>query len=188
MVRSFAAEERLLTSRHETLQRSKPFETGILIAQVGPKVDTLLRFVPTPEQEGSPAGTLDANWILEHAMQVSRMVPGGVAVLGCYAFAATAKLSSIETKLQPVLSKLAKQLPASASERQAVLLSLPSDAKKVACRALPIGATRLQPIEIKALPSAPQVGAAARPNPSTASACYSSRGRRSLFPTPCSWH
>ena len=149
MPRVLQAEERLVAAFHENLQRSSAFETGLLVAHAGSKTDTLLRLVATPPDEGGQAAVLDASWALEHGKQVARMLPGGVVVLGCYAFAPTAKLAGLEVQLQPVLASLAKRLPASVSDRQAALLLLPTDAKKAACRTLPLGAPKLQAAELK---------------------------------------
>ena len=77
MPRVCTVEERLLTSRHESLQKTKTFETGLLVGSVGSKADALLHFVPTPEQEGSKASAVDADWMAEHAAQVARMLSGG---------------------------------------------------------------------------------------------------------------
>lgn len=150
MPRTCTIEERLLTSRLESLQKTKNFETGLIIGSVGSKADALLHFVSTPEQESSKPGVIDANWMLEHAAQVARMLPGGVAVLGCYVFAAQAKLAKSEATLLPMLATVAKRLDASLTERQAVLVLLPSDAKKATCRALTVASPgKAQPVELK---------------------------------------
>ena len=158
MPRACVVEEKIVTGRHEALQRSKNFETGLLVAQVGGKLDTLLHFAPTPEQEGGQAGVLDAEWMLEHAAQVARMLPGGLAVIGCYLFAAGSKKVTSEATLLPLLSTLAKRLDPSVAERQALLLLMPSDAKKVTCRALSAAApTKMQPFELKMSHAPPQL-------------------------------
>jgi olfactory receptor-like protein len=41
----------------------------------------------------------DRDWIVEHARQVCLMLPGGVDVLGLYAFAADCELSACDTRL-----------------------------------------------------------------------------------------
>ena len=159
MPRALAIEESALTQQHEARQRSKRFETGLLVAQAGAKLDTILRLVPTPDEGGgdAAAGAVDADWVLEHATQVARMLPGGVVVLGCYAFAAGAKLPHAEAKLVPVLAALAKRLPSELAERHAALLLLPSDSKKATCRALPLGSARAQPLELKFTHAPPQL-------------------------------
>ena len=158
MPRALSADDALL-GHHEKLQRTKSFETGLLLAQAGAKADTLLRFVPTPEQEeGVKAVAVDPDWMLEHAVQVSRMLPGGVVVLGCYVFAPNAKLAPQEAKLQQVLHAIAKRLPPSVSEPHAVLLLLPSDAKKVVCKSCAAAPpVRLQPLDLKTSPKPPEL-------------------------------
>ena len=150
-MRTLNISDQLLASSLESKQRTKTFETGLLIAHHGAKVDTILRLVPTPSADSkSAATTLDADWMLAHAAQVSRMLPGGIVVLGVYVFAPNAKLSSMEPKLQQLLGSLLKQLPAAGPESNPAALLLPTDAKKASCKALlPPGAARLQPLEIK---------------------------------------
>lgn len=158
MPRTLSIDDTLL-GHHEKLQRTKSFETGLLLAQAGAKADTLVRFVPTPEQEeGVKAVVVDPDWMLEHAVQVSRMLPGGVVVLGCYVFASNAKLAPQEAKLQQVLHAIAKRLPPSVSEPHAVLLLLPSDAKKVVCKSCAAAPpVRLQPLDLKTSPKPPEL-------------------------------
>jgi hypothetical protein len=164
MVRTVTVEESLLTQRHEGLQRTTKFQTGLLLAHVGSKADMLLHLVPTPVADGKEQKEgIDVDWMAQHAKQVAQMLPGGIAVYGAYVFAAGAKLSKLETALQPVLSMLSKRVNGLSSDaegisdRQAVLLQLPSDAKKPLCRVLVHGAARLQPIELKMAREAPQL-------------------------------
>ena len=152
MGRGVSIEEALLTRTHEELQRRSKFETGLLVGLQGAKADTLLRIVPTPAEDDAPAATLAVEWILQHAAQVAKMLPGGVVVVGVYVLAPTAKLSALEPKLLPLLDKLSKRLPADAiskAERQAVLLQLPTDSRKASCRAATPGAAKLAPVELK---------------------------------------
>ena len=149
-MRTLNISEQLLASELESKQRTKTFETGLLLAHHGAKVDTILRLVPTPSADSkSAATTLDADWMLAHAAQVSRMLPGGIVVLGVYVLAPNAKLSSMEPKLQLLLGSLLKQLPAAGAESSPAALLLPTDAKKASCKALLPGGARLQPLEIK---------------------------------------
>ena len=149
-MRTLNISEQLLASELESKQRTKTFETGLLLAHHGAKVDTILRLVPTPSADSkSAATTLDADWMLAHAAQVSRMLPGGIVILGVYVLAPNAKLSSMEPKLQLLLGSLLKQLPPAGAESNPAALLLPIDAKKASCKALLPGGARLQPLEIK---------------------------------------
>jgi hypothetical protein len=149
-MRTLNISDQLLASELESKQRTKTFETGLLLAHHGAKVDTILRLVPTPSADSkSAATTLDADWMLAHAAQVSRMLPGGIVVLGVYVLAPNAKLTSMEPKLQLLLGSLLKQLPPAGPESNPAALLLPTDAKKASCKALLPGGARLQPLEIK---------------------------------------
>ena len=82
MPRAIQISEQLLNSHYEDLQKRKAFETGLVVALQGAKADTVLRFIRTPEaEEGQEAKTIVTDWVLEHANQVARMLPGGVVVL-----------------------------------------------------------------------------------------------------------
>ena len=74
--------EQLLASELESKQRTKTFETGLLLAHHGAKVDTILRLVPTPSADSKSAATmLDADWMLAHAAQVLDRAERPVACL-----------------------------------------------------------------------------------------------------------
>ncbi|XP_062873074.1 protein odr-4 homolog isoform X2 [Trichomycterus rosablanca] len=69
-------------------------ETGLFIGQSSTQRDFVVLAVPTPhrENEGNAEGrrqltsldSIDVEWVAEHARQVSRMLPGGVSVLGLF--------------------------------------------------------------------------------------------------------
>ena len=142
MPRTLNIFDQLLNTSFETKQRTKAFETGLLIAHQGAKVDTVLRLIPTPTAEdGKPATALDSDWVLSHAKAVSRMLPGGIVVLGVYVLAPNAKLSTMEPRLQLLLGSLGGKEP--------VVLLFPTDAKKPSARCLLPDANRLQPLEIR---------------------------------------
>ena len=165
-MRTLNISEQLLASELESKQRTKTFETGLLLAHHGAKVDTILRLVPTPSADSkSAATTLDADWMLAHAAQVSRMLPGGIVVLGVYVLAPNAKLSSMEPKLQLLLGSLLKQLPPAGAESNPAALLLPTDAKKASCKALLPGGARLQPLEIKSTRTAAALHRFSNPHP-----------------------
>ena len=165
-MRTLNISEQLLASELESKQRTKTFETGLLLAHHGAKVDTILRLVPTPSADSkSAATTLDADWMLAHAAQVSRMLPGGIVILGVYVLAPNAKLSSMEPKLQLLLGSLLKQLPPAGAESNPAALLLPIDAKKASCKALLPGGARLQPLEIKSTRTAAALHRFSNPHP-----------------------
>lgn len=68
--------------------------TGLLAGQSSPQRDFVVLAVQTPhrESEGQPKASkgvgplddIDVEWVTEHAKQVSRMLPGGLSVLGLF--------------------------------------------------------------------------------------------------------
>ena len=158
MPRLVHIEEKLLSSTHEDLQKRNAFETGLLLALQGAKSDTILRFIRTPDtEEAQQASTLSPEWLVEHATQVARMLPGGVVVVGLYVLAPTSKFATVESKLLSVLTTLAKRLSSRVAEKQAILLQLPTDSRRATCRSAAHGATKLQPTELKPVPAPTQV-------------------------------
>uniref|UniRef100_A0A3Q0QTF2 Protein odr-4 homolog n=1 Tax=Amphilophus citrinellus TaxID=61819 RepID=A0A3Q0QTF2_AMPCI len=67
-------------------QKADPV-TGLLIGQSSAQRDFVIMATRTPQREESAAAagdTVDKEWITEHARQVSRMLPGGLSVLGVF--------------------------------------------------------------------------------------------------------
>ncbi|XP_048117028.1 protein odr-4 homolog [Alosa alosa] len=67
---------------------SAAFTTGLLIGQSSPQRDYVVLPTKTPQRgTESSSGALDdvdIEWVTEHAKQVSRMLPGGLSVLGVF--------------------------------------------------------------------------------------------------------
>uniref|UniRef100_A0A3B3CD28 Protein odr-4 homolog n=1 Tax=Oryzias melastigma TaxID=30732 RepID=A0A3B3CD28_ORYME len=58
--------------------------TGLLIGQSSGQRDFVVIAAPTPKDEESAGKTVDKEWVSEHARQVSRMLLGGLTVLGVF--------------------------------------------------------------------------------------------------------
>ncbi|KAK2843963.1 hypothetical protein Q5P01_010622 [Channa striata] len=58
--------------------------TGLLIGQSSAQRDFVIMATRTPQRDESAGPSLDKEWITEHARQVSRMLPGGLSVLGVF--------------------------------------------------------------------------------------------------------
>jgi hypothetical protein len=159
MVRLVQILDSLLSERLESLQKTSDFETGLLLAQTGSQCDTVLCFVPTPssdDEAGGAAVSVDSSWMVTHAEAVAHMLPGGVAVIGAYLFSPSGKFSALEAKMRPVLSAALRQLRG-VEEAQALLLLLPSDARKASARVFAASSTSLKPLELKTTSMPPQV-------------------------------
>lgn len=162
----------LLSERLESLQSSSTFETGLLLAQNGSQADTVLHLIPTPssDEDGSVPGSVDASWMMTHADAVSHMLPGGIAVLGAYLFSPCAKFPALEVKLRPVLAAALKRLNG-VDEAQAVLLLLPTDARKASARVLAANSPSMKPLELNTISTPPQVSLRAGPRQSELPFC-----------------
>ncbi|KAF4800780.1 Protein odr-4 like protein [Turdus rufiventris] len=95
MGRTYLVEEGIGQYLTELSTKVKPYVTGLLIGQCSPQRDYVIRAVRTPPKEqqqedsvGPPKlASLDEEWITTHASQVSRMLPGGLLVLGVFMIA-----------------------------------------------------------------------------------------------------
>uniref|UniRef100_A0A3Q4G283 Protein odr-4 homolog n=1 Tax=Neolamprologus brichardi TaxID=32507 RepID=A0A3Q4G283_NEOBR len=67
-------------------QKADPV-TGLLIGQSSTQRDYVVMAIRTPQKEESAAAarnSVDKEWVTEHARQVSRMLPGGLSVVGVF--------------------------------------------------------------------------------------------------------
>ncbi|KAM9323548.1 protein odr-4 homolog isoform 1-T3 [Pholidichthys leucotaenia] len=81
--------------------------TGLLIGQSSPQKDFVVMASRTPSKEESTAAAvnpLDKEWVSEHARQVSRMLPGGLSVLGVFIISDTDAKDSLTTLRQLVFA------------------------------------------------------------------------------------
>ena len=114
--RTCLIEEATIQPTFDTLLQTRaPPQVGLLLGklEVGAR-DFILALVPAPPSDtgsgargagSSPGGgkggkgggsgggdklEVDEEWIIEHSLQVSRMLPGGVSIVGLYAFGSDA--------------------------------------------------------------------------------------------------
>lgn len=135
MARPVQAEDAITEYFEGLINQRVAAEVGLLIGKpvVGSR-SLLLAVVPSPEQEGQPAVTISAtgaassssskgkkgggggggatarlepDWIAEHARQVSRMMPGGLEVLGLYLLAPEAAWGSAVGQMCSALATMA---------------------------------------------------------------------------------
>ncbi|XP_066535908.1 protein odr-4 homolog isoform X2 [Hoplias malabaricus] len=94
--------------------------TGLLIGQSSAQKDYVVLAVKTPvrESEGgsegrrvsSPLEDIDAEWVSEHARQVSRMLPGGVSVLGLFLITPPELLKEAQNTLKRLIFAVDKYI------------------------------------------------------------------------------
>ncbi|XP_059201394.1 protein odr-4 homolog [Centropristis striata] len=77
--------------------------TGLLIGQSSAQRDFVVTATRTPQTDES-SGTADKEWVTEHARQVSRMLPGGLSVLGVFIITDTDSKDTLTTLRQLVFA------------------------------------------------------------------------------------
>ncbi|XP_020618091.1 protein odr-4 homolog [Orbicella faveolata] len=135
------------------------WQIGLIIGQLSPQRDYVLHLARTPEQSGNSDGeskpaTMDEienNWIIEHAHQVSRMLTGGLDVVGVFAFGPTDMLTKTQGKLRQLVFSFQKNVhhrPASYFgdlSHSRILLQICSATKKITCRTIDVSDQRATP-------------------------------------------
>ncbi|XP_044074401.1 protein odr-4 homolog [Siniperca chuatsi] len=81
--------------------------TGLLIGQSSTQRDFVVMATRTPQREEptlAAGKSLDKEWVTEHARQLSRMLPGGLSVLGVFIIADTDAKDTLTTLRQLVFA------------------------------------------------------------------------------------
>ncbi|NXP49712.1 ODR4 protein, partial [Heliornis fulica] len=149
MGRTYFVEETLGQYLSDLSTKSKPYVTGLLIGQCSPQRDYVIQAVRTPpkeEQKGdnitpSNLASVDEEWIVTHASQVSRMLPGGLLVLGVFIIATPELSKDCQNALRRLIFSVEKSLtkrrlwkPAEEEVSDRAALQICSATKKVVCR------------------------------------------------------
>ncbi|XP_017939328.1 protein odr-4 homolog isoform X2 [Manacus vitellinus] len=148
MGRTYFVEEGIGQYLSELSTAVKPYVTGLLIGQCSPQRDYVIRAVRTPpkdqhkEQNSPPKlASLDEEWITTHASQVSRMLPGGLLVLGVFMIASPELAKDGQNALRKLIFSVEKSLtkrrlwkPAEEEVSDRAALQICSATKKVVCR------------------------------------------------------
>ncbi|XP_058887715.1 protein odr-4 homolog isoform X6 [Acipenser ruthenus] len=118
--------------------------TGLLIGQCSPQRDFVLLAVRTSPKE-TQSDEVDEEWVVEHATQVSRMLPGGLAVLGVFLRAAPELSIQAQNILRRLVFAVEKSITkarlwklANDEVHDRVALNICSETKKVLCRSFDV--------------------------------------------------
>lgn len=130
--------------------QGRTFISGLLIGQCSSQKDYVILATRTPlreEQNENPKHpkakleSLDEEWATEHASQVSRMLPGGILVLGIFIITTLELANDFQNALRRLIFSMEKSISRKrlwnfteeeVSER--VILHVCSSTKKVSCR------------------------------------------------------
>ncbi|XP_077784457.1 protein odr-4 homolog isoform X3 [Podarcis muralis] len=150
MGRSYFVEEAVGQYLSELATNSQALLTGLLVGQCSQQRDYVVLAVRTPPKEEesksntsrrSDLSNIDEEWIAAHANQVSRMLPGGLLVLGVFTVAAPELAKEIQNTLRKLVFSVEKSVARkrlwNISEEDVsdrVALHLCSATKKMLCR------------------------------------------------------
>ncbi|KAM8929958.1 protein odr-4 homolog [Pelodytes ibericus] len=94
MGRSYYVEETVEKYFSKLIQLEKPYITGLIVGQCSSPRDYVILATQTPQKDNceepkpkpgfSKLDEIDDDWVSVHASQVSRMLPGGLLVLGAF--------------------------------------------------------------------------------------------------------
>ncbi|XP_039176547.1 protein odr-4 homolog isoform X3 [Crotalus tigris] len=150
MGRSYFVEETVGQYLSDLSAKSKRLITGLLVGQCTQQRDYVLLAIQTPvkeEESNSSANhhadlsNIDEEWTAAHARQVSRMLPGGLLVVGVFIIS----VPELAKEIQNILRKLLFSIEKSAARKRLwslseedvsdrVALHLCSTTKKILCR------------------------------------------------------
>ncbi|XP_031558529.1 protein odr-4 homolog [Actinia tenebrosa] len=153
---------------------TQTWRTGLILGQMGTQKYHVVHLTRTPEQTNSEGSEEDAapskvkpsspdkideSWFIEHARQVSRMLVGGLDIIGIFIFGPPDMLSKAQTKVRQLLYSLYKATYLRFSAffdpedlvHTRVILQICSKTKKVTCRTLDMSDNKstAQPAEYK---------------------------------------
>ncbi|XP_030428536.1 protein odr-4 homolog isoform X3 [Gopherus evgoodei] len=149
MGRSYFVEEAVGQYLSDFSTKPKACVTGLLIGQCSPQRDYVILAIRTPprgEQNESnknypKLADIDEEWVTGHASQLSRMLPGGLLVLGVFIVAAPELAKDIQNALRKLVFSVEKSIGkkrlwnfAEEEVSDRVALHLCSATKKILCR------------------------------------------------------
>ncbi|XP_034265499.1 protein odr-4 homolog [Pantherophis guttatus] len=150
MGRSYFVEEAVGQYLSDLTAKPKRLITGLLVGQCSQQRDYVLLAIRTPvkeEESNSSANhhtdlsNIDEEWTAAHARQVSRMLPGGLLVLGVFIISVPELAKEIQNILRKLLFAVEKSVArkrlwniAEEDVSDRVVLHLCSTTKKILCR------------------------------------------------------
>ncbi|XP_062515635.1 protein odr-4 homolog isoform X2 [Corticium candelabrum] len=149
MVWVVIAEESVQTIIEGLCNKCK-LQLGLLIGQNSQQKTFVVTAVATAVQENGNEGDLeiDEAWVVEHARQVARMLPGGLDIIGVFLISSSESMTQYQSQLRSVMHKicricqmydqLASVVPASTQSLERVSLEISTITRKYTCRVLDI--------------------------------------------------
>lgn len=104
MGRGYIVEDAVESYLSQLCELKSTTVSGLLIGQSSAQRDFIVMASRTPLKEGSAGDSFDRDWVTEHARQVSRMLPGGLSVLGVFIISESDAKDTLTTLRQLVFS------------------------------------------------------------------------------------
>ncbi|KAG0447825.1 hypothetical protein HPP92_028142 [Vanilla planifolia] len=101
--------------------------------------------------EANPSLLIDGEWVAEHARQVSRMLLGGMSVVGIYVWSSEAAFKATSTLVfSQVIRGVAQALPAFESKiNERLLVHISYSPRRWACRNFSVASADMRPCDFK---------------------------------------
>ncbi|KAJ8918496.1 hypothetical protein NQ315_008194 [Exocentrus adspersus] len=159
MVRSAVADEHLLQYITKTAKRNI-CSVGLILGQVCLGKDYVIHFAKTPPyQSQEPKSITDVNnmWVADHAHHATRMLPGGMFVLGIFLISPEDAFTQYNSKIVSILSAIHKALIEipylhGSGSTEKLVLNYCSKNDKYSAKYYDVNTSRVQPGDIKFLP------------------------------------
>lgn len=134
--------------------------------------DYVIHFAKTPpyqsedqKKEGLPAkqikniSEVNEKWVADHARHATRMLPGGMFVLGIFIVSPEDLLSQFNSKIKGILTTVHKQLEDNSylygnENSEKLVLNYCTKTEKYLAKSYDINTARVQPVDFKFLPKA----------------------------------
>ncbi|XP_022786884.1 protein odr-4 homolog isoform X2 [Stylophora pistillata] len=142
-----------------SLYGSHKWQIGLIVGQLSSQRDYILHLARTPDQSGNSDGSgetaalddIENRWIIEHAHQVSRMLTGGLDVIGVFAFGPMDMLTKSQAKIRQLLFSIQKTVQQKSASyfddliHSRILLQICSETKKITCRTIDVSDQQATP-------------------------------------------
>jgi hypothetical protein len=171
MVRSAVADDRLLLY-FNNVAKQNTYSVGLILGQSLSGKDYVIHFAKTPPvhsqdaKDGPSPGhriksinDIDEDWVADHARQATRMLPGGMHVLGVFFVGPDDVLNFVSPKIRGILSRVHKHLAAqkylfgNPPNNEELVLYYCVTTQQFSCKSVELATGSVRPAEFKFLTS-----------------------------------
>eukprot|EP01119_Soliformovum_irregulare_P024509 TRINITY_DN8796_c0_g1_i1.p1 TRINITY_DN8796_c0_g1~~TRINITY_DN8796_c0_g1_i1.p1 ORF type:complete len:435 (-),score=129.52 TRINITY_DN8796_c0_g1_i1:7-1311(-) len=134
---------RTVVIEESCIPQPSQFEHGVVIGQCTETRDVIVGFIPTPVPEESfGMKRSDVGWIMSHAREVSRMLPGGIEVLGAYVYGNAEETKKVTSTLWTFTQQSAKQISSNQPIKERLIISIDDKTKKLTGKSYEVSASQ----------------------------------------------